>query len=322
MYQRHMCPSVGVLRRSLAGDVVATSKCSSRALHVSVKRQDDQQPSGAAPSAPTPANPNSRTARNAAAFKQIASLPNRRIIPGGLARGNFPSGQTAPPPRRQPSSENPAASTPDATPSSGAPRPAKLAKGPRTPRTTSPTGTMARAPNKLRITREPMLPGFAPSPRGPNLQARQDRRGAGPGGDRGAKGGPGRGNEDRPKKRERKTDGGNAARMAPADVKVESTLSDGMVHHLLRLQRKEWDRVPYEPKYAPGSFAANELVHAGRELFRGEVPPVQVWGALERRIGVVGMHGAAAHLKVRRVLDGDAEPFGEEEENTLKEKSG
>jgi hypothetical protein len=94
-----------------------------------------------------------------------------------------------------------------------------------------------------------------------------------------------------------------------------------MVHHLLRLQRKEWDRVPYEPKYAPGSFAAQELIHEGRELFRGEVPPVKVWGPLEKRIGVVGMFGAEAHLKVRRVPDGDDKPFGEEDavEETQKE---
>lgn len=160
--------------------------------------------------------------------------------------------------------------------------------------------------------------GSASSVRGPNLQGRQDRRGAGPGGDRGARDGPGRGQEQRPKKRERKNDDEKVTRMTASEIKVESTLSDGMVHQLLRLQRKEWDRVPYEPKYAPGSFAANELIHAGRELFRGEAPPVEIWGPLEKTIGVVGMHGAAAHLKVRRVLDGDAAPFGEEEENTLK----
>lgn len=96
------------------------------------------------------------------------------------------------------------------------------------------------------------------------------------------------------------------------DVDASTTLSDGMVHHLLRLQRKEWDRKPYEPKYAKGSFAANELIHAGRELCKGETPPVKIWGPLEKRIGVVGMFGAEAHLKVRRVPDGDAEPFGQE----------
>jgi hypothetical protein len=89
------------------------------------------------------------------------------------------------------------------------------------------------------------------------------------------------------------------------------------VRHLLRLQRKEWDRTPYEPKYAPGSFAAQELIHEGRELFRGEAPPVKYWGKLEKRIGIVGMHGAEAVLKVRRVPDGDAAPFGQEPMDVL-----
>jgi len=97
-----------------------------------------------------------------------------------------------------------------------------------------------------------------------------------------------------------------------ADIRLGDTVSDSMKQQLLRLQRKEWDRVTYEPKYAKGSFAANELIHAGRELFKGEAPPVKIWGPLERRIGVVGMFGAEATLKVRRVLDGDAEPFGQE----------
>jgi hypothetical protein len=98
-----------------------------------------------------------------------------------------------------------------------------------------------------------------------------------------------------------------------AEVPLAETLSDGMVHQLYRLQRLQWDRVPYEPKYAKGSFAANELIHAGRELFKGESPPVKFWGPLEKRIGVVGMHGAEATLKVRRVGDGDDAPFGQED---------
>ena len=90
---------------------------------------------------------------------------------------------------------------------------------------------------------------------------------------------------------------------------------------LYRQQRNQWDRKPYEPKYAPGSFAANELIHTGRELFRGEAPPVKIWTRLERTLGIVGMHNAQAHLKVRRVLDGDAAPFGQEEENLAKPKA-
>lgn len=76
------------------------------------------------------------------------------------------------------------------------------------------------------------------------------------------------------------------------DVRVEDTLSDGMVQHLLRLQRKEWDRVPYEPKYAHGSKAATDLVAAGKKLFEGEKPAKKKWTRLDRAIGIVGMHGA------------------------------
>lgn len=104
-------------------------------------------------------------------------------------------------------------------------------------------------------------------------------------------------------------------------MKLEDTLSDGMVQQLLRLQRKEWDRVPYVPKYAPDSFEANELIHTGRELFRGDSPPVKMWGDMERALGVVGMYGAEAHLQVRRVPDGDAAPFGSEEAE-LEQDSG
>jgi hypothetical protein len=65
-----------------------------------------------------------------------------------------------------------------------------------------------------------------------------------------------------------------------------------MVIQLARLQRKEWDRVPYEPKYAHGSAAALELLEQGKKLFQGEKPKVTKVGRLERRIGIVGMHGA------------------------------
>jgi hypothetical protein len=151
---------------------------------------------------------------------------------------------------------------------------------------TTPQGTMVRAPSKLRVTRN------APKSQrdqGPNL------RGRGKGGNSTRSGGP--------KKREGKgagKGGSDSTRLAEG-VTLEQGLSDGMVQHLLRLQRKEWDRVPYQPKYARDSFAANELIHAGRELFRGEAPPVKVWGHLEKKLNIVGMHGAAAHLQVRRV---------------------
>lgn len=67
-----------------------------------------------------------------------------------------------------------------------------------------------------------------------------------------------------------------------------------MVQHLLRLQRKEWDRVVYEPKYAHGSTAAKELIEEGKRLFQGEVkiPATRTGGRLEKTIGIAGMHGA------------------------------
>lgn len=160
---------------------------------------------------------------------------------------------------------------------------------------------MVRAPSTLRISRNATVGSM----RGPNLSGRA-----------GGKGKDG-GREKLPQKREKKA---RAARSEETgDIDFSSTLSDGMVRNLLRLQRKEWDRVPYEPKYAAGSFAANELIHEGRELMRGEVPPVKIWGRLEKRIGVVGMFGAEAKLKVRRVLDGDAAPFGQEVEDEFVE---
>jgi hypothetical protein len=170
---------------------------------------------------------------------------------------------------------------------------------------------MARAPQALRVSRNATVgdtrgPG---SVRGPNLGGRSAGRG-GPRGERG----PG-GREQGPKKRDRKAgDSDSAQPTSIDDVDLATTLSDGMVQHLLRLQRREWDRVPYEPKYKQGSLAANELIHEGRELFRGEIPPVKYWGPLEKAIGVVGMFGAEAHLRVKRVPDGDEAPFGQEPE--------
>lgn len=181
---------------------------------------------------------------------------------------------------------------------------------------------MVRAPSQLRITRGGGRTAPGGAPRGPNLRGREGGAREGPGGLRKNKDGVGE-----PKKRERKAGGGDRPPgTTVAEVNPATTLSDGMVHHLLRLQRKEWDRVQYEPKYAQGSFAANELIHAGRELFRGESAPVKIWGPLEKAIGVVGMYGAEATLKMRRVPDGDAEPFGqevleEEEEATSAEGS-
>jgi hypothetical protein len=268
------------------------------------------------------ANPPSRRVRSETALKQITSLQNRRIQPGGLAKGSFPSGQGQMIRRVYKDSPNtesgaspgvPGAST--AGPEAGESRPAgaRFAKFTARPTTTHgsspPDGQMARAPQAFRAPRNATVgdmrgPGAV---RGPNLGGRSAGRGA-PRGDRGSGG-----REQGPKKRDKK--GAAAGRRQPttmADVNPAATLSDGMAKMLYRLQRQEWDRVAYEPKYKQGSFAANELIHKGRELFRGEAPPVKIWGPLEKVIGVVGMHGAEAHLKVKRVPDGDEEPFGQE----------
>ena len=236
-----------------------------------------------------------RRVRNARAVSDITSLQFRRPLPktSGLAGGSFPSGRSsreiedAPAPSTAASSSTPKIITPTRKPlitrqMVDSPAPRSGGAGPQ--------GTMARAPAQLRVTRN------APSAKkntGPNLRGRNA----------GGKGGNRTGGARAPKKREGKgggKKGPDPTRMGE-DVTLEHGLSDGMVQHLLRLQRKEWDRVPYEPKYAPGSYAANELIHAGRELFRGEAPPVKVWGRLEQKLNIVGMHGAAAHLQVRRM---------------------
>ncbi|KAH8732827.1 hypothetical protein GQ44DRAFT_601172 [Phaeosphaeriaceae sp. PMI808] len=308
MAQRHICPSMGALRRSIAEDVIALPKSSLRAFSSAARRLDEQpkQPSNQPSSAPVPANPNSnsRRARSATAFKQISSLQIRRIQPGGLARGNFPSGQNP----RESASDDSRAVIPETNAGDGRtakPRFAKFTPRPSASRGTGPLeGQMARTPGTLKIIRNTTVGDI----RGPNLGGRAKNRG-GPKGSRG----PG-GREQGPKKRERKDAASSATQSTSvSDIDPSTTLSDGMVHHLLRLQRKEWDRVPYEPKYAHGSFEANKLIHEGREFFKGECPPVKIWGRLEKTIGVVGMFGAEAHLKVRRVPDGDAAPFGKED---------
>ncbi|KAF1944140.1 hypothetical protein EJ02DRAFT_442875 [Clathrospora elynae] len=317
MVPRHMCPSLGAIRRSLIADIASTSKCSARALHGSARRLEEQ-PSDDSPAQP----PSARKARSANAFQQIASLQNRRIVPGALGKGSFPSGQTA---RRNPRSPRtqadeygfiPEDSPADAQPAAR-PRLARNAASPAFARGPAPPpGQMVRAPSTLRISRTPVGgnmggPGLGG---GPNLRAR-DRGGAGAGSGK-QRGGPGNSRGDRgPKKRDKKQSGGGARQATSiTEISPADEMSDAMIQQLLRLQRKEWDRVPYEPKYAQGSFAASELIHAGRELFKGESPPVKVWGPLERRIGVVGMFGAEAHLKIRRVADGDEKPFGQEPE--------
>ncbi|KAF3001960.1 hypothetical protein E8E13_007343 [Curvularia kusanoi] len=280
MYQRNVCPTVGALRRTFAADVAAAPRSSSRAFSASARRFDE--PKDAAPASAAPAQ-DSRKARAANALKQISRLgANRRAQPGagGLAKGNFPSGQLA-----------------------RGPRPAGELKITREPSGPTTGAAMARAPARLNLTRGPRAPGNASvgGKRGPNLRAREQK--AGGGARKGASG---------PKKRQA---GGEQDKEDKVEsVTPEDVLSDGMVQQLLRLQRKEWDRTPYEPKYAPGSFAANQLIHTGREFFRGEAPPVKKWGPLEKMIGVVGMHNAEAHLKVRRVTDPHDDRLGDRRE--------
>jgi hypothetical protein len=268
-------------------------------------------------------NLTTRRSRSETALRQITKLQNSRVQGGGAGTRRLPlrsvpydaenfsaspadleAGDTrASTPRfakvyARPTT-TPGSSPPDGQMARSSPRPdGQMARGP-----PPPNGQMVRSPAAMRITRN----AGGERPRGPNLGARSAGRPSGSKGDRGQGG-----REQGPKKRDRK-DGDNATQSnLIADTDPATTLSDGMVQHLLRLQRQEWDRVPYEPKYAMGSFAAQELIHEGRELFRGETPPVKIWGELEKRIGVVGMFGAEAHLKIKRVLDGDAEPFGQE----------
>ncbi|KAF3046632.1 hypothetical protein E8E12_011340 [Didymella heteroderae] len=290
---------MGALRRTLAADVAATPKCSSRAFSASARRFEESNSS--APSAPAPANPDSRKARTANALSQISRLgANRRTVqPGGLARGKFPSGQTEGQPGRGPPRVRPEGSlniTREASGPEGARRGAP------------PPGAMVRAPAQLKLSRNngPRTGGNASigGRRGPNLRGRD-----------GKPGGPGNRSSGGPKRRERGGKEGGEQRADASSIKFENTLSDGMLQHLLRLQRGQWDRKPYEPKYAPGSFAANQLIHQGRELFRGEAPPVKIWGRLEKTIGVVGMHNAEAHLKVRRVTGLDDESLGDRREH-------
>ena len=98
--------------------------------------------------------------------------------------------------------------------------------------------------------------------------------------------------ENGPRKRDRTQTAKPAKK--PFDDSIESKLNDGMVLNLLRLQRNEWDRTPYEPQYGAESDKAKELIERGKKLFEGEKPKPKVreWGKLERTIGIVGMHGA------------------------------
>ncbi|KAF2682509.1 hypothetical protein K458DRAFT_342181 [Lentithecium fluviatile CBS 122367] len=292
MPPRYVCPSMGAMRRPILKDAAVISNCCSRGFRASAHRAEER--SGGA-STPPPALSGDRPPRrvlNTRAASELTSLQNRRPLPrsAGLAGGSFPSGRSS---RESEDSSNSSTPTSSAGSKLLTPRkPLNISRqmvGPAGPRSGggAPGTRMARAPSQLRVN----APGTKRNG-GPNL------RGRGKGGKAGNRAGAGG-----PKARGGKGGGksGPDATRLGNDATMENGLSDGMVQHLLRLQRKEWDRVPYEPKYTPGSFAANELIHAGRELFRGEAPPVKVWGHLEQKLCIVGMHGAAANLQVRRV---------------------
>ncbi|KAF1975345.1 hypothetical protein BU23DRAFT_597891 [Bimuria novae-zelandiae CBS 107.79] len=283
MSQRYVCLGRPVGQR--------VAQCS-RGFHASARKLEDQP--GGSPLAislkdamTAPRQP--RRERNAYAAAQIGNLQMRRAPVGGLARGIFPSGQAQ-------------GADPSAQPKVIAPRKPLIRR-----ERAGPPGAMVRAPAALKVTRNAGPPGSRPQ--GPNLRARKGPPGA-------SRGGPRRGGERGPKARERGASGGDGIQDDPEAMDGQA-LPDTLMQALYRMQRNQWDRKPYVPKYAPGSFEANELVHAGRELFKGEAPPVKVWGRLEKKLRIVGMHGAAATLKVRRVPDGDAMPFGQEHKNLL-----
>ncbi|KAF2875041.1 hypothetical protein BDV95DRAFT_487073 [Massariosphaeria phaeospora] len=282
-------PSLGLFRRRLVQDITVPN-ASSRSLHVSARRLEDQ-PSNPPPSAPAPQQQrDTRRARSAEVSEKLRGIAYRRPLPASTpqAGGASPSGQHL----------------------EGAPNGVVMAKGPsairRVPQRPgvqgeqgathrllpqrpagdapvrspmAPAGTMVRAPSQLNISRS----AGGPQSGGPNLRGRGSVAGA----SRAVRGSK----EARPKQRERKAAGAGAAGMF-VDVKTEDTLSDGMVQQLLRLQNKEWERKPYEPRYGLGSPAVAELLEEGKKLFEGEVKKEKAWGRLEKRIGIVGMHGA------------------------------
>lgn len=346
MPHRYVCPSMGTIGRPLSQRVVTSFRCG-RSFHASTRRLKDRPGDAARPAqslkdamtgtdAPRnlpsigkprcevlwqcanwlmPAAP--RRARNANAATQVGNLSFNRPRPAGAVLV-----------RRTP------AGPPDGV-KMIAPRTPLIRKESVSGTPPGPPGTMIRAPSTLRISRDyGDRPARQTLAGGPNLRG----RGGGPfrpggpprvpGAARGPGGARGPGKKGDAKGGSKKGPGGPRG---GGEKETQVTINDGGItpgaidnytfQALYRQQRNQWDRKPYEPKYAPGSFAANELIHAGRELFRGEAPPVKIWGKLERTLNIVGMHNAEAHLKVRRVLDGDAAPFGQEEEKSARRTS-
>ncbi|KAF2013190.1 hypothetical protein BU24DRAFT_452141 [Aaosphaeria arxii CBS 175.79] len=153
----------------------------------------------------------------------------------------------------------------------------------RTSNTAPPPGKLVKAPANLRLTRNAPKTGV----QGPNLNGRNKaaagQRPLRPG-NRKPAGGPARRD---PKLRQSASEEEDAENQADKDL-----LPEGMVQHLLRLQRKEWDRTPYQPKYTKDSKAALDLIENGKKLFQGESPLKKEPSKIDKRLGIVGMHGA------------------------------
>ena len=148
---------------------------------------------------------------------------------------------------------------------------------------------MVRAPPQLRLTRNMPVSHGTPAPgarRATGLR-RRDRDAAETPRRRPA----GASRENVPRSRRgaatRQRDEGEEA-----SEKLEDSLTDGMVAHLLRLQKKEWDRIPYEPMYYKDSPAIKDVVELGNTLFQGEEPRRKKAGRLEWTLGIQNMHGA------------------------------
>ncbi|KAH7123778.1 hypothetical protein B0J11DRAFT_529868 [Dendryphion nanum] len=281
MYQRYMCPSLGAIRRPLTHETALRSVSCARSFTISTRQSADDANSNRSSPSGTPKSPQTLRSRSNAAASKIADLPSGVQTPLRITRA--PSGSAA----------------------GDRPTP-QFARAPATLRITrTPVGTangslpprqLVRAPATLRITRAPVgsgrsdgLPGQLG--RGPNLQGRSGpprpgppRSGAGKRSPSGAK------LAGQPKRRSKEQN--ESTREEHEQLVPGENLSDGMVQHLLRLQRKEWDRVPYEPIYSHGSKAAADLITAGKKLFEGEIPQeAKKPGRLERILGIAGRHG-------------------------------
>ncbi|ORY08852.1 hypothetical protein BCR34DRAFT_387640 [Clohesyomyces aquaticus] len=253
MIQRNICPSMGVIRRPLACKIAPITNRAIRFFHASLRRLEEGSSSNSPPTPDGSISREPRKVRTQNAFRQVA----------GLSQGSQDAPEvTILSPSGRPLIRREATDAPE---HSSRPRP--------------PPGTMVRAPSTLRITRN-ATGGTVP---GPNLNARTK---SAPDAPRSA----GRRNENAPKQRDRK--GSAAEEAADEEFKLEDTLSDGMVQQLLRLQRQEWDRVPYKPMYTKGSPAIAELIKSSKEIFKGEVPQKKMPGRLEYVLGIQHMHGA------------------------------